>query len=85
MLSRALRQLHRWHTPVVQATRWASSAPSSAAAQLSIREAFVDIRNSLALVNQGERLKAAQAQVNQLSKELEVRSGCYTTEPWTDC
>lgn len=75
LLRAALRRVPRtWPTTYhSQRLRWASNAPAtSAATQLSIREAFADIRNSISLVNQGERLKVAQAQVHQLSKELEV-------------
>lgn len=48
------------------------SAPSSAAVHSSIREAFIDIRNSLSLINQGERVKVAEDQVKQLTDELAV-------------
>ncbi|KAI5115638.1 hypothetical protein M0805_002885 [Coniferiporia weirii] len=82
MLSSTLRQLSRRYTfahrPLAvpqqqrgKCVRWASSAPTNAAVQSSIREAFADIRNSLSLVNQGERLKVAEEQARELAKELE--------------
>ena len=53
-------------------TRGASGSSSSSAVQLSIRETFADIRNSLSLLNQNEQLKSAEHKVSELSKELEV-------------
>ncbi|KAH8119759.1 peptide chain release factor [Phellopilus nigrolimitatus] len=72
MLFSTLRVLSRRRI-LVQTARWASTTapPTAAALQSSIRDAFADIRNALSLVNQGERLKTADAQAKELVKELE--------------
>ncbi|THH10387.1 hypothetical protein EW145_g1345 [Phellinidium pouzarii] len=73
--SKTLSHLSRRRVPFsissTRCSRWASSAPTTAVVQSSVREAFADIRNSLSLVNQGERLKIAEAQTRELAKELE--------------
>ena len=47
-------------------------ASTNVAAAQAIRDGFGEVRNALALVNQGERLRIAQQQISQLSNELEV-------------
>ena len=44
--------------------------------QASIRDAFVDIQNSISLVDQGDRIRDAEKQAKELEKDLEV-SGIF--------
>ena len=61
------------HIARISAVRHTSQAAStSAAVQSSIRESFSDIRNSLSLVDQGERVKAAEDKAKELSDVLAV-------------
>ena len=47
-------------------------AVAHADVQGSIRDAFADIRNSLSLIDQGDRIRDAQRQAKVLEKDLEV-------------
>ena len=69
------RSLPRVSIRALAGLRFASTSNSKV--QSSIQDAFVDIHNALSLVNQGDRLKVAESQASELSKELEV-SGPFT-------
>ncbi|OCB86201.1 hypothetical protein A7U60_g6790 [Sanghuangporus baumii] len=66
----SIRCLPRVAKKSISGLRWASTSNSKVLQ--SIQEAFADIRNALSLVNHGEKLKTAESEAKELTKELEV-------------